>query len=102
VEQLAVEVGRSAQYEILYRGWSLVTHADDIGRLLSNVDGAPAVRPFRSGDGLATAYGFAIGFGLSGMRGVLGVYRAEELTSSFRTWYKDRIMKALRRLTTPA
>jgi hypothetical protein len=99
IEQLAKKLARGAQYEILYRQWSLTGHADDVMRQLSHLDGVPALRPFRNGEGLSNAYGFAINFGLSGMRAVLGFYRPAELDGSFRAWYIAQIREGNRRLT---
>lgn len=98
VEQLAKKLGRSAFYEILYRGWSQSTHAVDVVRQLGHKDGAPAVRPFRSGDGLKTSYSLALTFGLTGLRTVLTFYRKDETTAHVK-WYKGNISEPLRRLS---
>lgn len=99
VQELAAELGHAGHYEILYRQWSLTGHADDVVRQLTHVDGVPALRPFRSGEGLSSAYGFAVQFGVTAMRLLLGFYRAEELGNSFPAWYKSHVMNPLRRLT---
>lgn len=99
LSQLASKLGRAGFYEILYRSWSRSTHAVDVVRQLGHKDGAPAVRAFRSGDGLTQGYVFALSFGLSAMRTVLGFYRPGELTGSYADWYKNRISQPLKSLT---
>ncbi|MDB4869723.1 MAG: hypothetical protein JWL97_727 [Gemmatimonadales bacterium] len=98
VEQLAKQLDRSAFYEILYRGWSQSTHALDVVRQLGHKDGSPAVRRFRDGDGLKTAYSLALTFGLIGIRAVLTFYRKDELTAHAK-WYKEKISEPFRRLS---
>jgi hypothetical protein len=102
IEQLAAKLGRAGYYQILYRQWSLTGHADDVLRQLTHVDGAAALRPFRSGTGLGTTYAYAVQFGVYGIRALLKFYRKEELGRSFQTWYKTHVLSAMRALTPSA
>ena len=102
IEQLAAKLGRAGYYQILYRQWYITGHADDVLRQLTHVDGAAALRPFRSGIGLATTYAHAVQFGVYGIRALLKFYRNEELGRSFQTWYKTHVRSAMIALTPPA
>ena len=99
IEQLAHRLARAGHYEILYRSWSRTAHAEDVMRQLGEVEGEAAVRPFRSGEGLSTAYTFALSFGLAAIRSVLGFYRPEELKTSFAIWYKKQISGPFKRVS---
>lgn len=100
VEQLARRLGRSGQYEVLYRWWSLTVHGVDLKRQLRIADGTAGVQPLRSGEGLKDTYSFALYFCLEGMRAVLGYYRPDELTSSFSRWHEMHMQSVVRRLGT--
>lgn len=99
IEQLARVVGRSGQYEVLYRQWSRTAHAADLSRQLSALDGEPALARFRNGVGLDTAYTLAISLGLGAIRLLLRTYRPQELVPTFRNWYLERIGPGFTRLS---
>lgn len=93
VQQLARRLGRGAQYEILYRTWSLTAHGTDLGRQLTQEDGVAAIRVFRDPEDIATTYSLAISFGLETMRALLTYYRPDELEGSFARWYLGFVTK---------
>ncbi len=91
IEQLAAKLGRSGEYELLYRHWSLTTHGLGLSRQLGVLDGEPAVARFRNGDGLTTAYSQAISFGVGAIHRLLKKYRPGELAPAFQDWYMEKI-----------
>ncbi|HEY0152591.1 MAG TPA: DUF5677 domain-containing protein [Longimicrobium sp.] len=91
IEGHARKLDRGAQYELLYRQWSAVAHGDVSQRQLGTVEGAPAVRPFRSGGELSTCYVFAATYGLDAIRAILKIYRPEELNGSYPRWYSEKV-----------
>ncbi len=99
IEQLAAKLGRSGQYDILYRQWSRTTHGLDLSRQLRGVDGEPAIARFRNGDGLQTAYSLAVSFGVGAIRRLLQTYRPDELTPSLSNWYGDKIWPGFAKLS---
>lgn len=99
IEQLATKLGRSGQYDVLYRQWARTAHGLDLSRQLKGLDGEPAVARFRNGEGLNAAYSLAISFGLGAIRRLLHTYRPDELNSSFRNWYLEKIRPDFAKLT---
>ena len=91
LEELALHLGRSGFYELLYRPSSKTAHANDLRRLLREVDGAPAITRLRSGEGLITAYFYAISMGLSAIHRLLGHYRHGELETFYPRWYQEKV-----------
>lgn len=87
LRDLARNLSRGAQYEILYRSWSRITHADDLSRFLTHTnEGSPAFRPLRNPEELKQVSKLASTFILDATKKMLGKFRAGEMTSLAR-WY---------------
>lgn len=87
--ELSERVGRSFQYEILYRKWSRTAHAQDLGRVLGAKDGGPAYSMIPDVRGIDTAFFLAMSFGIGANRTVLKFFRGEE--KFFSDWYKREV-----------
>jgi hypothetical protein len=90
LEQLARRLERSSYYEILYRPWSKTAHASDLGRQLTEIEGAAAIRTIRLGSDLSDGYAHSVDIGLTAIRVLLTKYRPDELSNYWR-WYKEKI-----------
>lgn len=87
LRELARHLNRGAQYDILYRYWSRVTHADDLSRFLTKTDeGYPGIKPLRNPEELKQVSRIASTFILRATRKILGKFRAGEM-ASLRKWY---------------
>jgi len=98
LRELARYLSRGAQYDILYRYWSRVTHADDLSRFLAKTDeGYLAIKPIRNPEELKNVSRIASTFILDATRKMLGKFRAGEL-ASFGRWYVREARKRHRAL----
>lgn len=102
IQDLARHLERGGQYEILYRHWSNTSHGVDLQRQLTHNEGIAAVRVFRDPSAIASAYVFAITFGLEAIRALLRCYRPAEIDDgSHAKWYVrdiQRVYQALGRV----
>lgn len=88
LRELARHLNRGAQYEILYRSWSSITHATDISRILTSTkDGFPAFNPIRNHAELKQVSKLASTFMLDATKKTLGKFRSGEM-ASLKRWYK--------------
>lgn len=96
LRDLARRMGRHAQYLVLYRGWSQVSHALDISRFLNRAGSQdPTVQLIRDPRGIKTVAGFAATFVLTGTRLVLGKFRPGE---DYSAWYRREVMEDYHRI----
>lgn len=100
IDQLAHKLSKGGLYQMLYRVWSRTVHAEDMERQLGYAEGGAVIQVFRSGDDLEECYSFAIAFGLSGIRSLLGFYRPGELDGTFARWYSEHVRDVYMRLNT--
>ena len=85
LRQLSVVMGRGAQYEILFRGWSSVVHGQDFRVFRKNDGGGATFNRLRDPARLSDVTTFASNFMLAGTRTMLKGYRP---TENMSTWYK--------------
>lgn len=91
LQQLAQHLKRDAQYEVLYRRWSTVSHAHDFSRFITKTtEGDPAIRGLRDPSQIKDVTIFAASFILNATRLVLGKFRPGEDTAK---WYKREVRK---------
>jgi len=91
LRELSRHVGRGAQYDILYRYWSQITHAGDLSRFLTRTnEGSPAFKPIRNLEDIKYVSGYAARQILSTTRKMLGKFRPGE-ERSFLKWYSQEI-----------
>ena len=87
LRELAMHLNRGAQYDILYRYWSRITHAGDLSRFLTKTsEGSPAFKPLRNPEELKHVSVMASSFILDATKKILGKFRAGEMASLGR-WY---------------
>lgn len=87
LRDLAKHLNCGAQYDILYRSWSSIAHADDLSRFLAKTDeGYPGIKPLRNPEELKQVSSIASSFILGATEKILGKFRAGEM-ASFRKWY---------------
>lgn len=99
IQDLARHLERGGQYEILYRKWSNTSHGVDLQRQLTHNEGIAAVRPFRDPSEIASAYLFAMTFGLEAIRALLRCYRPAEIDNgTYSRWYVREIRAAYQAL----
>lgn len=83
---LAYHVGRSAQYDWLYRYWSRVSHGHNFAPFIARTsEGGGAIRPIRDADELKNVANFAANFMLAGTMTLIKKFRPGE---EIRTWYE--------------
>jgi len=93
LRELARHLSRGAQYDILYRSWSHITHAVDLSRFLTHTNkGSPAFRPLRNPEELKLVSEIASTFILQATKKMLGKFRAGEM-ASFGRWYAREAQK---------
>jgi hypothetical protein len=89
---LAQELGWGAYYEVLYRQWSKIGHAQDFQQFTGpTVDGLQSVRGLRYGQQIKDVANFASCFMLEANRLFLNKFRAEELSSNYRKWFLEEV-----------
>ena len=99
LQQLAIHLDRGAQYEILYRHWSRVSHANDFSRLLAvTSDGQRVYRRLRDPARFDDVMKFAPTLLLQATRLMIGRFRVGELESLSR-WYKEEVQSNYRKVT---
>lgn len=91
LEQLAQHLNRRAQYDILYRQWSSVSHAQDVSRFIRRIISPdPIIRVLRDPSDLREVANFAATFILAATYLLLGKFRPNE-KSSLATWYINEV-----------
>jgi hypothetical protein len=91
LEELSRHMGRSAQYEFLYRYWSSITHARDFSRYLTRTSGgSPAFKPLRNPKDIKQISSIAASLILHATRKVLGKFRPGE-ARSIAKWYIQEV-----------
>lgn len=91
LRDLAKHLNWGAQYEILYRSWSSITHADDLSQFLTQTKrGSPAFKPIRNNEELKLFSSMASSFILHATRKMIGKFRPGE-NASLGKWYKTEI-----------
>ena len=88
IEELAIQLNRGFQYEILYRPWSKTAHVADIIRsqILPGEAGEASVRGLRDTGEILDIISFSISFFLAATLMILRHYRPGE-KESFAAWY---------------
>ncbi len=87
LRDLAIQLNRGAQYELLYRYWSSITHADDISRFLTKTKkGQPVFKPLRNPENLGLISVIASSLILHATQHVMGKFRPGE-SRSLGSWY---------------
>ena len=90
LETLAKYLHRGAQYDILYRYWSTVSHAGDLSNFLTQTDrGTPAFKPIRNNEEFKLFSVMASSFILHATMAMIGKFRAGENTSLGRWYVKE-------------
>lgn len=93
LRDLARNLNRGAQYDILYRHWSQISHVRDLSRFLTRTsEGSPAFKPLRNPEELKHISVTASSFILDATKKMLGKFRAGEMTSLGR-WYTREAQK---------
>jgi len=87
---LALYLNKGAQYDVLYRDWSRLSHSQDLLPFLSrNFQGEPAIGILRNPKDIQQVTSFAANFSLSATRLIIGKIRPSENLSN---WYKGEVM----------
>ena len=96
LRKLAEYLKRGAHYEILYRPWSITTHAQDFMPFIKNsADGQTGIGRLRDPETLQQVAGYAAGFILASTRLVLGKFRPNE---NIKDWYIREVQKNYRQI----
>lgn len=91
LRDLAKHVNWGAQYDILYRSWSSITHADDLSQFLTQTKrGSPAFKPLRNPEELKHISVMASSFILDATKKMLGKFRAGEMRN-YGKWYMREV-----------
>jgi hypothetical protein len=91
LRQLARHLNREAQYIILYRGWSQITHAQDVSRYMQRMlSSDPAENVLRNPKDVKSVASFAVSFLLNGTRLILDKFRPGEDISN---WYLSDVQE---------
>ena len=89
LRELAKHLSRGAQYDVLYRSWSRITHADDLSRFLTQTNrGSPTFNPIRNPKELKQVSKIASTFILGATRKMIRKFRAGE-KASLERWYRS-------------
>ncbi len=93
IQELSSKVGRSAQYEMLYRPWSKAAHGDELDRQFQETEsGGLGAAVFRNPDELKDIITFAFDFFTFATNALLTYYRPEEISNgSYSRWYAREI-----------
>jgi hypothetical protein len=93
IELLARAVEKDALYQVLYRHWSGVAHAEDISRFITRTpSGQSAIRPLRDPLDVPQVATLAASVFLDASNSLLGHFRPSE--TYFRKWYLEEIAAA--------
>lgn len=91
LRELARHVGRGAQYDILYRYWSRITHAGDLSRYLTRTSkGSPSFKPLRNTEDIKLVSSIAASLILDATHKVLVKFRSGE-EASYGEWYMKEV-----------
>ncbi len=94
---LAEKLNYGGRYEILYRQWSTIAHAEDFYAFLESRNGTPTIARLRDPRKVAESAGFAASFILAATRKILVLLRPGE-EASLATWYKQEVQERYRKL----
>lgn len=94
---LAEELNYGGRYQILYRQWSTIAHAEDFFTFIETRNGTPTIARLRDPRKVAEMAGFAASFLLEATRKILLQLRPGE-EASFATWYKQEVQERYRKL----
>ena len=96
LEQLARRLKRLALYDMLYRPWSRLTHAQDLAPFLRGTKtGKPAIGQLRHPDQLRQVAGLAASMQLDGIRKMLNWFRPGE---DPKRWYIEEVQATYNQL----
>lgn len=99
LRDLSRRLARGAQYAILYRSWSQITHAGDISRYLTrSATGGAAFLPLRNNKEIGTVAQHATSFILDATMKMLRKFRPGE-SSNLKKWYMGEIRQRYLKLT---
>ncbi len=99
LRDLAKHLNWGAQYDILYRSWSSITHADDLSQFLTQTKrGSPAFYPLRNHEEVKLFSVVASSFILHATRKMIGKFRPGE-NASLGRWYVREARQRHRALT---
>lgn len=88
LRDLAKHLNWGAKYDILYRSWSSITHANDLSQFLTQTKrGSPAFYPLRNHEELKLLSSMASSLILHATSKMIGKFRSEE-NASFGRWYR--------------
>lgn len=94
LEQLAHHLNRDGQYQILYRYWSSVIHAQDFSRFIVGSEGGNGqIGGLRRSDELMTTARLALIIMIDSTRLMLLKFTPEE-EDNFKKWYKAEIKQS--------
>ena len=88
--ELAEHLDHLDEYDILYREWSGLTHASDLGPQIIAGPSTLALRRLRDTELFDEVVSFAVNFAVRGTRMALLYYRPLE-ESAWREWYKREV-----------
>ncbi len=97
LQELSVYLNRGAQYELLYRYWSRITHAGDLSRFLTRGTSGGAIKSFRDGSHIREVAKLAAFYMLESTRKVMGKFRSGE-TKHIKKWYIAEVRNRFLRL----
>lgn len=99
LKELAKHLRRGAQYDILYRHWSSITHAGDLSNFLTQTKGgSPAFHPIRNSKEIRQVSSLASTFIIDATKQMVGKFRSGE-NSSLGKWYVNEIRNRYLALT---
>jgi len=89
LRDLAKHLNWGAQYDILYRSWSSIAHADDLSQFITQTKrGSPAFHPIRNHEELKLFSVIASSFILHATMKMIGKFRSGE-NASLGRWYQE-------------
>ena len=93
LRDLAKHLNWGAHYDILYRSWSNIAHADDLSYFLTQTKkGSPAFKPLRNPEELKLLSSVASSFILHATMKMIGKFRPGE-SASLGRWYKREVQR---------
>lgn len=101
LQQLAERLERHAQYEVLYRKWSTISHAHDFSQLITRTtEGEAAIKGLRDPSQIKDVTIFAASFILNATRLVLGEFRpGEDISRWYKREVRERFLLITKRLS---
>jgi len=99
LRELARYLGELDDYIIVYKAWSLTSHAVDLNRQLGKMEDGrgAAVSVVRAPLGMPNVYSFACSIGVNMAKRVLQYYRADEL-ARFGKWFLEDVNPTVEQL----